>query len=323
MNRITGHHLILEQLNRQVQQDAISHAYLFSGIAGIGKKKMALDFAKTILCQGQDPPCGQCPACKQIDRGIYPDLQVISSETSIKIAQVREMISSLAVKPLSGEKRIIIIDDAATMTVEAQNSLLKSLEEPFSYNLFILLTQTPEVLLPTIRSRCQIYHFKPLKPPEVAAILQKETSFSETEISEVLAPAKGSVEKAMYLLNHADILEERVAILRELYLLLKGDLQKIFTLSERLSSDKSKSQEMLDFLILWFYEVSLCKKGFALPDGEEAGKVHEAFVKILKDEKIEAINRTLFEMMERMKYNINLNLQWEKTFIQIIKIQKG
>jgi DNA polymerase-3 subunit delta' len=80
---------------------------------------------------------------------------------------------------------------------------------------------------------------------------------------------------------------------------------------------------MLDFLILWFYEVSLCKKGFPLPDGEEPGKVHEAFVKILKDEKIEAINRTLFEMMERMKYNINLNLQWEKTFIQIIKIQKG
>lgn len=323
MNRIIGHHLIREQLKRQIQQDAISHAYLFTGIAGIGKKKMALDFAKTILCHDQEPPCGHCSVCKQIDRGSYPDLQVISSETSIKIAQVREMISSLAVKPLSGEKRIIIIDDAATMTVEAQNSLLKSLEEPFSYNLFILLTQTPESLLPTIRSRCQIYHFKPLESAEVAAVLQRETTFSEIEIAEVLVPAAGSVEKALYLLNHSDILEERVAILRELYLLLKGDLQKIFVLSERLASDKSKSQEMLDFLIRWFYEVSLCKKGFALPDGAEPGKVHKAFVQILKEEKIEAINRTLFEMMDRMKYNINLNLQWEKTFIQIIKIQKG
>ncbi|WKY44490.1 DNA polymerase III subunit delta' [Eubacteriaceae bacterium ES2] len=323
MNRIIGHNLLVEQLKRQVHQDAVSHAYLFTGIAGIGKKKLALDFAKTILCQGQEPPCGHCPVCKQIDHGIYPDLQVISSETSIKIAQVREMISSLAVKPFSGEKRIIIIDDAATMTVEAQNSLLKSLEEPFFYNLFILLTQTPEGVLPTIRSRCQIYHFKPLKQVEVAEILKRETEFSETEIADVISPAAGSVEKALYLLNQPDILQDRVSILRELYLLLKGDLQKIFTLSERLSSDKSKSQEMLEFLIRWFYEITLCKKGLALPDGQAPGKVHEAFQQILKDEKIEAINRTLFEMMDRMKYNINLNLQWEKTFIQIIKIQKG
>lgn len=323
MNTIIGHGLITEQLRKQLSQNAISHAYLFTGISGIGKKKMALDFAKRILCQDQDAPCGHCPACKQIDLGIYPDLQVIGSDTSIKIAQVREMIGSLGIKPYSGEKRIIIIDDAANMTVEAQNSLLKSLEEPFYYNLFILLTNKPEGLLPTIRSRCQIYHFKALAQAEVAEILKRETDFSEAEIQAVLNQAGGSVEKALYLLNNPDILEDRVSLLREFYSLLKGDLLKVFSLSEKLGSDKAKSLEILDFLIHWFYEVSLCKKGFDLPKGQAPGNVHQAFVKILKAEKIDQIIKTLFEMMDRIQYNVNLNLQWEKTLIQMIKIQKG
>ena len=323
MNKMIGHALITEQLQKQLSQNAISHAYLFTGISGIGKKKMALDFAKRILCQSQEAPCGYCPACKQIDLGIYPDLQVIGSETSIKIAQVREMIGSLGIKPYSGEKRIIIIDDAANMTIEAQNSLLKSLEEPFSYNLFILLTQKPDGLLPTIRSRCQIYHFKALAQTEVAEILKGETDFSETEIETVLNQAGGSVEKALYLLNNPDILKDRVELLREFYSLLKGDLLKVFSLSENMGSDKTKSLENLNFLIHWFYEVSLCKQGFDLPKGQEPGNVHQAFVKILKSEKIDQIIKTLFEMMDRIQYNVNLNLQWEKTLIQMIKIQKG
>ncbi|WKY47724.1 DNA polymerase III subunit delta' [Eubacteriaceae bacterium ES3] len=324
MDRVIGHNQILEALKKQIQEDSVSHAYLFTGISGIGKRKTAKMFAAMMLCQGEEKPCYTCPSCKQLANGNYPDLMEISAEgATIKIAQVRAMINELSVKPYSGDKRIIIIDDAARMTVEAQNSLLKSLEEPLYYNLFILLTETPKQLLSTIRSRCQVYHFKPLAPTEIKRILLSEGSFSESEIESVLGPAAGSIEKALYFLNNPGILEERVSILRELYSLLRGDLLKIFTLSERMGSDKNKCIEMLDFLIRWFYELSLYKKGSPLPEGNEPGKVHQAFEKILREEKIDEIIQTLFEMMDRMQYNVNLSLQWEKTLIQMIKIQKG
>ena len=320
MAQIVGHLKIIKQLKRQVMENQISHAYLFSGISGIGKKKIALEFAAMILCIGQKKPCGYCFACKQIRHQSYPDLLIIEpekNETTIKIKQIREMINELGIIPYSGKKRIIILEQAEKMTIEAQNSLLKSLEEPLGQNVFLLITEYPKKLLPTVRSRCQSYHFLPLSNEEMTVILQND--YNMDQIKNVLPQAKGSPGEALYLLKYPEIQEERTEILRDFYKILTRNEIIIFSLAETLAVDKEKSQKILNFLIHFLYEVRLIREGYPLPDEKEAIKAHHAFSKILKSEEIYGIIQTLFEMMENLQYNINLRLQWEKCLIKIVR----
>lgn len=324
---IQGHQTITKHLANEIDSQQVSHAYLFSGIDGIGKKKTAQEFAKALLCQDREKPgCGHCPVCLQIEHENYPDVKIIEPKAgvdSIKISQVREMISELAIKPYSGDWRINIIDGAEKMTPEAQNSLLKSLEEPLSYNIFILVTSHPQSILPTIRSRCQSYHFQPLSMVEMEAAFFEQGEFEKQAVTEAVRAAGGSPRMALYLLNNGEIQKERTHYLRELYSLLKGDEIKIFTLAEVLSKDKTTSQEMLEFFIHWFYEVNLLLEGHPLPQQGEPNPAHRAYHQLLENEKNQAIIKTLFEMMATIQYNVNLRLQWEKCFIKIMKIQKG
>lgn len=323
MEKIVGHVKIIDQLEGQVRQKEVSHAYLFSGLSGVGKKKTALYFAAMILCVSKDKPCGHCFACKQVSQETYPDLVVIGpgkDEATIKIKQIRQMIATLGVIPYSGEKRIIIIKEADKMTIEAQNSLLKSLEEPLRQNIFILLTDQAKGLLATIVSRCQSYHFLPLRPAEMVKAL--EDTFEAGQIKEILADAGGSVGQALYLLDHPEIREEQTQILREFYQILQQKELFIFPLAERLAGHKQKSLTTLNFLIGFLYEVRLIGGGHPLADQKEAIKAHHAFSKILTVDEIYEIIQTLFEMMENLHYNVNLRLQWEKCLIKIARKDK-
>jgi len=325
--KIQGHQTITNHLAKEIKFREVSHAYLFSGIDGIGKKKTAREFAKALLCQDQTgKACGHCPVCTQIDHENYPDVKIIgpkAGEASIKISQVREMISELSIKPYSGNWRINIIDGAERMTPEAQNSLLKSLEEPLSYNIFILITSQTQSILPTIRSRCQSYHFQPLSIFDMETIIFQEAGFDKIAVAEAVRASGGSPGLALYLLNNSEIQKERTHYLRELYSLLKGDEIKVFTLAEVLSKDKATSQEILEFFIHWFYEVNLLLEGHPLPNYGEPNPAHRAYHQLLENEKNQAITKTLFEMMAAIQYNVNSRLQWEKCFIKIMKIQKG
>ncbi len=323
MEKIIGHVKIIKQLEHQVIKNEVSHAYLFSGISGIGKKKTALYFAAMLVCRGKEKPCGHCLACKQISHQTYPDLLIIGPEQNqarIKIKQIREMINGLGVIPYSGEKRIIILDQAEKMTTEAQNSLLKSLEEPLSQNIFVLVTDQAKSLLATVVSRCQTYHFQPLAQEEMTKILKDD--FDPGQIKEVLATAGGSVEQARYLLEHPQIREEQTQLLREFYQLLQGKEIIVFPLAERLALDKDKSLKALNFLIRFLYEVSLIAGGHPLADQKEAIKAHYAYSKILKADEIYRIIQSLFEMMGNLHYNVNLRLQWEKCLIKISRKDK-
>jgi len=289
--KIQGHQTITNHLAKEINTREVSHAYLFSGIDGIGKKKTAREFAKALICQDQtNKGCGHCPVCIQIDHQNYPDVKIIdpkAGEASIKISQVREMISELSIKPYSGNWRINIIDGAERMTPEAQNSLLKSLEEPLSYNIFILITSQTQSILPTIRSRCQSYHFQPLRIVDTEAIIFGETEFDKTAVAEAVRASGGSPGMALYLLNNSEIQKERTHYLRELYSLLKGDEIKVFTLAEVLSKDKATSQEILEFFIHWFYEVNLLLEGHPLPHHGEPNPAHRAYHQLLENETIQ------------------------------------
>ncbi len=155
----------IEFLKRVILRGKIPHAYLFSGIPGIGKATTALAFTGAINCQQQTggEGCGQCSTCRQIAGGNFPDLHMIEPDgKNIKIEQIRDLNRVLAFKPFSGKYRVSIICQAETMTDEAANSLLKTLEEPPQNNILILSVTEPQALFPTIVSRCQKVMFRPI-----------------------------------------------------------------------------------------------------------------------------------------------------------------
>ena len=180
-----------KKIRSALAQQAIGHAYLFSGDEGIGKRLMALRFAQALSCEtppssSQPDSCGQCRACEQIDSGVYPDLLFIEPEQEkanpqIKIDQVREIERHVIYRPLLSERKICVIDDADRLTANAANAFLKTLEDPPEHSLFILVTSRPLRLLATVRSRCLTLRFSPATPDqfEGALALKQATAIED------------------------------------------------------------------------------------------------------------------------------------------------
>jgi len=174
---------------------------IFAGPEGIGKRQAAIALAQFVNCPapaGLDA-CGVCASCSRIGRGVHPDVLMIEpGETgSIRIEQVRDAIDRSAYRPFEGKRRVVIVDDADAMVPEAQNAMLKTLEEPPSGSTFVLVTARPDLLLPTVRSRCQRLRFGTLAPSEIAAVLEKRHEYSAAEAHAAAAAADGSIGRAL------------------------------------------------------------------------------------------------------------------------------
>ncbi|MYC27178.1 MAG: DNA polymerase III subunit delta' [Nitrospira sp. SB0662_bin_26] len=179
-----------KKIRTALAQQAIGHAYLFSGDDGIGKRLMALRFAQALSCEtppasSQPDSCGHCRACEQIDSGTYPDLLIIEPEQDkanpqIKIDRVREIERHVIYRPLLSARKICIIDDADRLNANAANAFLKTLEDPPEHSLFILVTSRPLRLLATVRSRCLTLRFSPATPAEFeGALALKQATATE------------------------------------------------------------------------------------------------------------------------------------------------
>lgn len=173
-SKIKGNIKNREQLEKVVENNNILHSYLFLGKEGIGKKEIAKEFAKKILCLTKEKKCN-CKSCICFETQNHPDIQVINEESeTIKISTIREMIQTVYEKPILSEKKIYIINDSDKMTKEAQNSLLKTLEEPPEYIIIILIASNSDMILNTIKSRCTKIVFEKLKNEEIKEILQEK-----------------------------------------------------------------------------------------------------------------------------------------------------
>ena len=150
--KIIGNNKIKNELIKAFSTNSIAHSYIFSGQYGIGKKQIAIEFAKMILCLNKDnAPCGKCKSCLELENDNNPDFNIIKPDGKIKIDQIRQMLEKVYEKPIISDKKVYIIDDAETMTVEAQNCLLKTLEEPPEYIVIILITSNESNLINTIK----------------------------------------------------------------------------------------------------------------------------------------------------------------------------
>jgi DNA polymerase-3 subunit delta' len=201
---VVGHARLIELLSRSTAGGTLPPSLLFVGPSGIGKRLTAIAVAQSLNCQAAidwqlaTDACGRCNACTRIARGVHPDVVVVEPGDSgtIKIDQVREVVDRAMYRPFEGRRRVVIIDQADALVAAAQNALLKTLEEPPSSSMFILVTSRPDVLLPTVRSRCPELRFRPLLAEEIASVLVKR-NHTESEARAVAAAADGSLGQAL------------------------------------------------------------------------------------------------------------------------------
>ncbi len=213
---IIGHARVVTLLSNAIARETLPPAMLFAGPAGIGKRRTALAVAQTLNCTARSTSesgtdaCGTCPACVRIARGAHPDVLFVEpgESGSIKIEQIRDVVDRSNYRPFEGRRRAVIIDHADAMGEDAQNALLKTLEEPPSATIFILITSTPDTLLPTVLSRCSRIRFGALSADEVARVLIRDHEYDEKDARAAAADADGSVGRAIDA-SSVDVAEAR------------------------------------------------------------------------------------------------------------------
>ncbi len=172
---IVGHAWAVELLAHSIQTQRLSHAYLFTGPEGVGKTTLARTFAQALLCEGDDPPCGECAACRHVIAGTHPDLRMIEPEEGlIRVEQVREVMREASRRPVQAPYRVFILAHMERAHPAAANALLKTLEEPPAYVVLILTAPTEEAILSTLVSRCRVMALRPVPEDDIARSLQEE-----------------------------------------------------------------------------------------------------------------------------------------------------
>lgn len=249
-NYIIGNDENKKKLEYIVKNNNISHSYIFSGISGIGKFMFAKEFAKAILClDNEKKPCNNCRACKSFENNNNPDIIIIDEQDeSIKTEQIKELVKNVLEKPIQGEKKIYIINNSENMTREAQNSLLKTLEEPPEYVIVILITSNENLLLNTIKSRCIKFQFQNLSDEEIKQYFRMANQVIDDSIIKIFG---GSIEKAIKLKDNLDTYKNIKNIFKNIENL--SGLQ-ILNLKETIFKDKDEIFSILDYINTIFFD---------------------------------------------------------------------
>lgn len=205
---IIGNEQVKNTLNKIIEQDKISHSYMFIGPDGIGKTLFAKEFAKMILCENSDiKPCNTCKSCVEFTNNNNPDLiEIEPVQGTIKIEQIRELQAKVLEKPIISNKKVYIIEDADCMTKEAGNCLLKTLEEPPSFITIIMTGSNESMFLNTIKSRCIKVNFKKIEDSILKQYLENKYNFQMDE--SILKACEGSIEKAIRVNKNKEQYEE-------------------------------------------------------------------------------------------------------------------
>ncbi len=257
---LLGHQKQWQFLKNSYEAGNLSHAYLFYGQEHLGKKKLAFEFIKFLNCQSDSiKPCQTCRACQDIEKGIYPDFSLVEPEArEIKIAQMRKIEYYFSLCPSVASFKAAIIDKAHSMTRDAQSSFLKTLEEPKGNTIFILITEHPEMLLPTILSRVQKIKFFPVARTEILSYLKKQ-DISDNKAKEIVNFCSGKPGLALNFLKEPQKLEDIKQRIKKFDELSKSDLYVRFQYAQELSKQPQDIKEVLDIWLRYVRKILLEK----------------------------------------------------------------
>jgi DNA polymerase III subunit delta' len=248
---IVGHEQIVEVFRRSVRSGKTPHSYIFEGIPGCGRRKTALALIQALFCTAvAGDACGVCPSCRKIAGGNHGDIHLVEplpDKRDISIEQLRELQRELSLRPYEAPRKACILEPAERMSVNAANSLLKTLEEPPGNALIILLTENADMLLPTIRSRCQLIRFSPLSTENVRLLLERNGVAADA--ADLLAPlSEGSMQRAGELDNET-LAARREKLITHLATLDLGRISTVFDTAEELAGNRDETLASLDLLL--------------------------------------------------------------------------
>ncbi|MCA0989586.1 DNA polymerase III subunit delta' [Guptibacillus algicola] len=252
---------VVRMVMNSFKKDRLSHAYLFDGGAGTGKKDIAVHMAKTYFCQQRTgiDPCQTCKDCKRVDSGNHPDLHLVEPDgQSIKIDQIRKLQKEFSYLGVESNKKVYILNYSDRMTTQAANSLLKFLEEPGKMTMAILLTEQKQHILPTIYSRCQVLTFRPLSVSKVEEELVSEGI--STQLAKLASQLTNDKGKAIELATDDWFAQARAIVIQLTEELKERPHQVFLTIHDKwLSHFKDKSQQDMGLNLMLFWYKDLMK----------------------------------------------------------------
>lgn len=255
---VSGQEPIAKRLRAALRLGRVAHAYLFAGPRGVGKKRMARELAKALVCaRGGDEACDACRECRRVEDGNHPDVRWIAPEgASLRIEQIRELKREAAYGTLEARQKVVVVERADALTVQAANSLLKVLEEPPVPTVFVLLAENAHAVLPTIRSRCQLISFPPLDAEWVAARLTDEGfPAAQARLAAHLAPGLDEARKICQSEWFAPL---KTLVIQWTQDLLQHGASSLLALQDKLFARNPEREEVLlwcDLLLLWYRDV--------------------------------------------------------------------
>jgi DNA polymerase-3 subunit delta' len=247
---VIGHHRPLQILRRVLETGRVHHAYLFTGMEGIGKRLVALNMAKAFNCADQaGEACDRCRSCQLMTKEVHPDLILIEpTGETIKIEQIRELERSIAFKPYEARWRVVLIDGAERMTREAANALLKTLEEPPAGTMIILVARVVEGLPATVISRCQRIRFSPLSQEEVKKVLHDRLP---ADAINILAPLAGGSPGRALRMNGEEVTRAKGLLLSA----FSPSLNRRLRLARELAHEEGMGEMFLEILGGWLRDL--------------------------------------------------------------------
>lgn len=265
-DNIVGQEGIKKLLTQALKNRHFSHAYLFEGPAGLGKELLAREFAAAILCDSEEPPCHQCKSCRQVAAGTHRELRLIQPEdpekdTSVSVDTIRGLIKDIYLKPYEGDWKVYLIPQAEIMTFQAQNALLKTLEEPPDHAVIILTASESEKLLPTVLSRCQRASFRPVGRQQVEEWLLKKYPVTPLQAKELAAYANGKPDRSVKMLESEVYRQMRQQFLALTDMLAEGRLSPLLEAGELLQQEKSQTLELLALWQEWIRDLQVLALG--------------------------------------------------------------
>lgn len=343
-NDVVGLTQLTDNLQNAIKHNKISHAYLIQGEKLSGKRMIADIFARALQCEAGKAssehqetlfempseatgprPCNQCRSCKQAINGNHPDIIYVTHEKPnvISVDNIRQQVNGdIDIKPYSGDYKIYIIDEAEKMNVQAQNALLKTLEEPPSYAVILLLATRAEAMLQTILSRCVVLNTKPVPEDLIKHYLMQKVEIPDYRASICASFARGNVGRAIELASNEVFDHMKSSVLGLLKHITELETNQIAAEVKKITEEKFDTNDYLDLCFIWYRDVLLYKAcggfGSSCPViFKEELTALESAAKYYHYEAIERIIHAIDRARSRIAANVNFDLTMELMFLDM------